>query len=159
MSVIYNEPFNAFRFMVEVEGAGPTVVAAFAQFSGIRMQTHVVETRWGSEERGVTEKIPSITSFENVTLTKGVIGDNEFFDWILACAPSESAPPTGASLRRTINVVAVDGKGKRGVVWSLINAMPVSYTLAPMDSSQSAVLTETIEFSITGFKRVANPPA
>ena len=71
MSVIYNEPFNAFRFLVEVEGAGPTVVAAFAQFSGIRMQTHVVETRWGSEERGVTEKIPSITSFENVTLTKG----------------------------------------------------------------------------------------
>lgn len=45
------------------------------------------------------------------------------------------------------------------MIWSLINAMPVSYTLAPMDSSQSAVLTETIEFSITGFKRVTNPPA
>ena len=96
MSVIYNEPFNAFRFLVEVEGAGPTVVAAFAQFSGIRMQTHVVETRWGSEERGVTEKIPSITSFENVTLTKGVIGDNEFFDWILRRLPGRpcAAPST-----------------------------------------------------------------
>ena len=27
MSVIYNEPFNAFRFLVEVEGAGPTAVS------------------------------------------------------------------------------------------------------------------------------------
>ena len=79
MPAIYNEPFKTFRFLVEVEGGGATVVAAFAQFSGIRMQTQVVETRWGSEERGVTEKIPSITSFENVTFTKGVIGDNEFF--------------------------------------------------------------------------------
>lgn len=158
-NIVYQEPFKAFRFLVEVEGQGKTVVAAFSQFSGIKMQTQTVQVRAGSEKRGVADHIPAVTSFENVTLTKGVIGDNEFFDWILSCAPGPSAAPTGKTPRRTINIVALDAWGKRGVVWSLLNAMPVSYEVSPMDSSQSAVITESIEFAITGFKRAANPPA
>ncbi len=158
-NIVYQEPFKAFRFLVEVEGGGQTVVAAFAQFSGVKMQTQAVQVRAGSDYRGVPGYIPSITTFQNVTLTKGVIGDNEFFDWILSCAPSETMAPTGKNQYRTINIVALDAKGRRGVTWSLIDAMPVSYELSPMDSSQSAVMTETIEFAIAGFKRVTQPVA
>ena len=155
----YREPFPSFRFLVEVEGAGPAVVAAFTQFSGIRMQTHPIQVRPGSDNRGAAEWIPSITTFEPVRLTKGVIGDNEFFEWILSCAPGAVEPPTGINPYRTINIVALDARGQRGVTWSLLNAMPVAYELSPMDGSQSAVMTETIEFTITGFKRQAQPNA
>lgn len=158
-NIVYREPFTAFRFLVEVEGPGKTVVAAFSQFSGIKMQTQAVQVRHGSETRGVADYIPTLTMFQNVTLTKGVIGDNEFFDWILSCAPGPAAAPTGVSQRRTINIVALDARGKRGVEWSLLNAMPVSYEVSPMDSKESSVMTESIEFVITGFKRVTNQPA
>lgn len=151
-NITYQEPFRAFRFLVEVEGE-ERIVAAFTQFSGIKMQTRAIPVRVGSDPLGVPDMLPSITTFENVTLTKGVIGDNEFFDWILSCAPGAATPPTGRQQYRTINIVALDNRGRRGVVWSLLNAMPVSYELAPMDSSQSAVMTETVEFTITGFKR------
>ena len=58
-----------------------------------------------------------------------------------------------------INIVALDEKGNRSITWSLIGAMPVGYELSPMDSSQSAIMTETLEFTITGFKRITQPPA
>ena len=156
-AIRYQEPFRAFRFLVEV-GGGERIVAAFTQFSGIKMQTQAIPARVGSDPLGVPEMIPSITTFQPVTLTKGVIGDNEFFEWILSCAPGGATPPTGNQPYRTINIVALDEKGRRGITWSLLNAMPVSYELAPMDSSQSAVMTETVEFTITGFQRVTNPP-
>ncbi len=158
-NIQYQEPFKAFRFLVEVEGSAGAVVAAFSQISGIKMQTQAIPVRHGAENRGVTEFIPALTSYQNVTLTKGVIGDNEFFDWILSCAPDAAAAPTGKEQYRTINIVALDEKGNRSITWSLIGAMPVGYELSPMDSSQSAIMTETLEFTITGFKRITQPPA
>jgi len=156
-AIVYHEPFKTFRFLVEVEGAGTTVVAAFTQFSGVKMQVDVVQARSGAEHRGVQDNVPALTKFEQVTLTKGVIGDNEFLDWILSAAPGATEAPTGKNKYRTINIVALDEKGKRGITWSLINALPVAYELAPMDGSQSAVLSETMVFAITGFKRVTRP--
>lgn len=157
-NIYYNEPFKAFRFIVEVEGNGKTVVAAFAQFSGVKMQVDTVQVRTGADVRGVHSHIPALTHFQNVTFTKGVIGDNDFLEWILSAAPDATAAPTGKSVRRTLNIVALDDKGNRGITWSLLNAVPVSYELAPMDGSQSTVLSETIEFAITGFKRVTHTP-
>ncbi len=157
-NIVYKEPFKAFRFLVEVEGTGQAVVAAFTQFSGVRMRTHTVQVRPGSDYRGVAGHVPATTSFENVTFTKGVIGDNEFLEWILSCAPGAVTPPTGKNKYRTLNIVALDEQGRRGIVWSLIDALPVSYELSPMDGGQSTVMTETMEFAIAGFKRETQPP-
>ncbi len=60
-------------------------------------------------------------------------------------------------MHRTLNIVALDERGNHGITWSLIDAIPVAYELAPLDGAQSAVLTETMEFAIMGFKRVTQP--
>lgn len=153
-AIKYDEPFKAFRFLVEIEGAAGTVMAAFSKFSGVKMQLQTIQVRTGADVRGVQEHLPGITHFENVTLTKGVVGDNEFLEWILSVTPSSTAAPTGKNMYRTINIVALDDKGKRGITWSLLNALPVAYELEPMDGSQSAVLSESMEFAIGGFSRV-----
>lgn len=158
-NIVYKEPFKSFRFLVTVEGGGVTVSAAFQQFSGVKMQVDTVQVRPGSEARGVADYIPATTHYQNVTLTKGVIGDNEFLDWVLSASPDSISPPTGKNKYRTINIIALDEKGNQGITWSLVNALPVSYELSPMDSSQSAVMTETVEFAITGFKRVTRQPS
>ena len=158
MSIYFQEPLTTFRFLVEVEGGGGGIAAAFTRFSGVKMKVDTVRHRPGSEIRGVADDIPALTSFENVRLTKGVIGDNEFLEWIQAVTPGKAAAPTGKEIYRTINIVALDDKGNRAVTWTLLSAVPVVYELGEMDSTNSAVLSETIEFAIGGFERVTSEP-
>ena len=147
-------PLKAFRFLVEVDG---DAVGAFTQFSGIRMEIQTLQARSGNDLRGVQDIVPVMTRFEPVTLTKGVIGNNEFLNWIFAAAASTHSGPTGVNLLRTINVIALDDAGRRGVVWSLKDAMPIRYELSPMDSSRSEVLSESVTFAIRGMERTVSP--
>ena len=43
------------------------------------------------------------------------------------------------------------------MIWTLQGAMPIGYELAPLDSSRSEVLTESLTFAITGMKRNTQP--
>ncbi len=157
MGILYQEPFKAFRFLVEVENSG-AVVAAFTQFSGVKMEVETIQARSGNDGRGVQEYVPVFTRFAPVTLTKGVVGDNDFLDWLFSAAAAANSGPTGSNLYRTINIVALDDQGNRGVVWSLKNALPIGYELAPMDGGRSEVLSESLTFAITGMERITNPP-
>jgi phage tail-like protein len=151
--ILRNDPLGSFRFIVTVESVGAAVSAAFTQFSGINMQTETVKARTGSDPRGVLREFPALTTFQNVRFSKGVIGDSVFLDWILSAAPDIISAATGICMRRTINVTAVDISGRGVVRWTLYETLPVAYELSEMDGMNSAVLTETIVFSIAGFKR------
>ena len=154
-----SDPLKSFRFLVEVEAGGQKTVAAFSRFSGVKLRLETVDVRSGSEHRGVLDCVPALTSYENITLTKGVIGNNEFLDWILAATPGETQASTGKNLCRTISVVALDDKGKRAVTWILADAMPVAYELSAMDGAENSVLSESIEFCVAGFTRETHTPA
>ncbi|MBR6040951.1 MAG: phage tail protein [Clostridia bacterium] len=150
----YVEPLKSFRFLVEVDG---DAVGAFTQFSGIKMEVQTITARSGSDLRGVQDIVPVMTRFEPVTLTKGVIGDNAFLNWIFAAAASTHTGPTGVNLFRTINVIALDDAGNRGVIWSLKDAMPIRYELSPMDSTRGEVLSESVTFAVHGMERTVGP--
>lgn len=158
MANFFSEPVKNFRFIVEVESDGGKTVAAFAQFSGIQMRLETVPIRSGSEPRGVMDDIPALTGFAPITLSKGVIGDNEFLSWLQASAPGAVEAATGVNKSRTVNIIALDDRGNPAVTWSLFDVMPVAYILGDMDSSRSAVLTESMEFSIGAFKRETHMP-
>ncbi len=158
MGVKYKEPFRAFRFLVELENGG-AVVAAFSQFSGVKMEMDTVQARSGNDNRGVQEYVPVLTRFTPVTLKKGVVGDDDFLDWLFSAVAGPETGPKSESLHRTINIIALDEKGRRGVIWSLKNAIPVGYELAPMDGGRSEVLSESLTFAITGIERETCRPA
>ncbi len=157
MGILYQEPFKAFRFLVEVENGG-AVVAAFSQFSGVKMEVETIQARSGNDSRGVQEYVPVLTRFAPVTLTKGVVGDNDFLEWLFSAAAGAYTGPKGSDLYRTLNVVALDDRGNRGVTWSLKNALPIGYELTPMDGGRSEVLSESLTFAITGMERKTTPP-
>ena len=155
MANLNRELLQAFRFLVEVENGGVTV-AAFSRFSGVKMEVQTLSVRSGNDSRGVQEYLPVMTSFAPVTLSKGVVGDNEFLEWLFSAAADSESGPTGRQLRRTINVVALDDRGRRGVTWSLKNAMPIGFELTPMDGGRSEVLSESLTFAITGMERITH---
>ena len=59
---------------------------------------------------------------------------------------------------RTLNIVALDDRGNRGVTWSLKNAVPIGYELTPMDGGRSEVLSESLTFAIGGMERKTHEP-
>jgi len=148
-------PFGAFRFLIEVEGS-KSIAGAFAQFSGIKVQVESIRVRTGEEDRGVRQGIPVFTTFTPVTLTKGVVRDNEFVDWLLSAVAGPYNGPR-KSLPRTLNVIILDEYGNRGVTWSLKNAVPVAYELSPMDGSRSGILSESLTFGFNGMERIREP--
>ena len=152
MGRLFEEPLKAFRFLVELEGR-KVAVAAFTGFSGIQMEVSTLQVRSGSDIRGVQENIPIGTRFSPVTLTKGVVGDDEFLDWIFSVAAGPNAGPKIGNPCRTLHIVALDDHGERGVTWTLYNALPIRYELTPMDGGRSEVLSESITFAITGVER------
>ncbi|MBR0162938.1 MAG: phage tail protein [Oscillospiraceae bacterium] len=157
MANVYHDPFRSFRFLVELE-SGAAVVAAFSQFSGVKFEVEQLEARGGNDSRGVPERISTLTKFSPVTLTKGVVGDEAFLDWLFSAAAGMNSGPQPGVGPRTINVVALDDRGRRGIVWTLKDAYPIAYELAPMNSESSAVLSESMTFSIRGVERKTNAP-
>ena len=151
------QPAAAFRFLVQPAGAGePT--AAFTRMSGIQMQVETIDVRSGNDIRGVKEFVPVFTRFSPVTLSRGVVGDNDFMDWLLAASAGDFTGPTGANLRRDLDVIAIDERKEPLVTWTLKGALPIGYELSPMDASRSEVLMENVTFAIVGVTRTTHPP-
>ena len=132
------DPLQSFRFTVKM-GEGEGISGAFARFSGIRIEVETFQSRAGNENRGVKEYMPVFTGYAPVTLSKGVVGDNQFLDWLCSASASVLTGPTGDKLRRTIDIITLTDQGLPGVIWTLQNAMPIGYELSPMDGSRSEV--------------------
>ncbi len=150
------DPLQSFRFLVSIGGG--QIAAAFTRLSGIQMQVQTVEGRPGDDNRGVAEILPVTTRFSPVTLSRGVVGDFDFMDWLLSASAGDYTGPSGVNLKRDIDIVAINSQGEPGVTWTLMNAFPIGYELSPMDASRSEVLVENITFANTGLKRTAAAP-
>ena len=96
MAIVYQEPIQAFRFLVRV-GDSEEISAAFSRFSGIKMEVETIQFRSGNDNRGVKEYTPVFTSYAPVTLSKGVVGDNQFLDWLCAASAGVHTGPTAIS--------------------------------------------------------------
>ncbi len=167
----FKDPLKAFRFLIKVEGNGNKEVSgAFMQCSGVKVDVQTIQARAGSDPRGVQEYIPVGTRYSPVTLTKGIVGDSDFLQWVFDSAARTSEGIKGDDLYRTLSIIALqdetgeDGQGKHGVTWILRNAVPIGYELHQMDSSRSEVLTESITFAYSGLQRIvaaeeAPPPS
>ena len=151
------DPFRSFRFRVRMGGSGymdggATTAAAFSQCSGIRAVNHVLKMRSGVDARGVQGVIPTIVEYSNVTLSRGVVADNSFLDWVFDCMPGYESGPVNAQ-RRTIDIVVLDETGQEAITWTLYGAYPVAYELTSLDAGRDGVLMENLEFAYSGLKR------
>ena len=154
-----NDPYRMFRFRVRMGGvgyldSGGTTEAAFSQCSGIKATTEVLKVRTGADVRGVQGIVPSIVTYSNVTLSRGVVASGAFLDWVFDCMPGYLAGPAKLE-RRTIDIVVLDDAGKEGVTWTLYGAYPVGYELSSLDAGQDGVLMESLEFAYAGLKRTS----
>lgn len=145
------DPLVSCRFFVEDDSSG--VVAAFSQFSGIQMQVQTISNRYGDDSDGYLEYIPVVSSVAPITLSRGVIGDSDFMNWVIKCTAGLRKDDGFHDGRKDLVLVALNMRGERQMEWLLRNAFPVGYQLSPMGSDSNEILTESITIQVERVER------
>jgi phage tail-like protein len=177
------DPFQAFRFRVSIatggaQGAdhgskqGSDAIAGFQTVSGLREETEVTEYREGNDP-STMRKLPGLTSFDNITLEKGVALDAFFRIWRNeiyeaargldgVMAPNLSMGGSGAGAFRADLDIDLFEKGTNfafaSARWAVKDAWPNSLEYGDFDATSSDVLLETLELAHEGCTRILNLP-
>ncbi len=125
MAVQRENPYGAFNFRVNAErfGDAGTVQGGFQEVSGLSTEVTVAEYRNGNAAENHVVKVPGVYKAGDITLKRGVMGADAFFQWIKAVRDGEQ------NVRATVTIELFD-EARQGPVmtWVLSNAFPNKYT-------------------------------
>ncbi|MFR4989644.1 phage tail protein [Anaerotruncus colihominis] len=150
---ILTHPYRVFRYKVEIESI---TAGAFSEVSGLEATVDVVEYRTGNASRPTVQKLPGLTRYGNVRLSRGIIGELDTLAWLHSAAADGTSGPTGIQ-RRLVTITLLDDAGNDGPRWELVNAWPVSYRVSDLNAASSEVALEVLELAHEGFTRL-DPP-
>lgn len=156
MSSTYYPP-PGFYFRVTVLGAGALVAeatgmdASFREVSGIEARFDTEELAEGGENRYV-HRLPKPARYADLVLKRGVVTRDSFFaEWVGQTVGSSLSIPI---ITQTLLVTLLDADAFPVVAWAFVNAWPLRWVTAPLDSMSNEVLTESMEFSYAYFERL-----
>lgn len=132
--------FPAYRFYVEIDGKKEAV---FTEVTGLQMEMEVLEYAEGGNN-GFVYRLPGRTKVGNITLQRGMVTSNAFFEWCLDVAAGKIA-------RRNVSVVMYDVAGNEIRRWSFVGAYPVRW-VGPRLSIETASAIETLELAHNGLQ-------
>lgn len=127
------------RFYVKIDGM-PTAV--FTEMSGLQVETMVTEYEEGGNN-GFVHRLPGRTKVSNLTLKRGIVASNEFFNWY-------SEILRGNLKYRHVDVLVFDAEGKELVKWSFANAYPVKWVGPQLAADGKNAAIETLELAHEG---------
>jgi phage tail-like protein len=129
----------AFLFSVEIDGLN---TGFFRSVGGLKVETEVFEFKEGGEA-GIIRKLPGVTRFANIRLTRGFTGDRTLYDWFTNLQKPNPPKVDG-------RIVMFDRHGKRVAAWKFSNGFPVKWEGPDFDASANEVAIETIEIAHEG---------
>jgi phage tail-like protein len=143
--VFRNDPYACHNFEVVINGIsedGRSAKGSFSEVSGLEVELDVIEYRNGSEEITV-RKLPGLKKFTNITLTRGIIGDLTFWNWILAGM-------NGSMQRAEMSITLLDEKRNPVMQWNLTRAWPCKWKGPMLNAKGNEVAIETLEICHEG---------
>jgi phage tail-like protein len=129
----------AFLFSVEIGGLNTGV---FRSVGGLKAETEVIEFKEGGDA-GAIRKLPGLTRYANIRLTRGFTGDRTLYDWFTNLQKTNPAKVDG-------RIVMLDHHGKPVVAWKFKNGFPVKWQGPDFDASSNEVAIESIEIAHEG---------
>src|SRR5215475_666030 len=102
------DPFENFRFRVEIEGI---VQGGFTECSGLGSHIEVIEAREGTDVPSATRKVPGRVTYPDIVLRWGVTASRELYNW-------HRAVIDGKLDRRSGAVVLLDSERQEVVRWN-----------------------------------------
>jgi phage tail-like protein len=145
------DPYRNFKFKVKWDGQP---VAGLSKCSALKKKTEVVDWREGGDPTH-GRKLPGKTSYEPITLEKGVTHDPAFEDW--ANLVNNFSADAAMSLKNFRKEMIIDMCNLQGAVvlsYVVHRAWVSDYTALPdLDSNGNAVAIQSIVLQNEGWER------
>jgi phage tail-like protein len=147
------DPYKNFKFRV-VWDAKP--VAGVSKISGLKRTTEVVQHRDGGQPNS-TRLSPGTTTYQPITLERGLTHDTEFEDWATLVWDLQSSIGAEASLRQFRRDLLIQLCNEAGAVvlgWKVYRCWVSEYQAMPdLDSNANAIAIEKIVVQNEGWER------
>lgn len=146
-----SNPYGEFDFEVMFhEGDGSAAgQAVFADASG--PEGPLIEYRNGTEDTR-PRKIPGLKKFTNLTLKRGVVGDLQFWNWLLQGMSGNIQRHDGVIVLRDENRVEV-------MRWTFKRAWPTKWRGPGLTAKNDEIAIESLEIQHEGLAVTDTPPA
>jgi len=155
------DPYKNFKFRVMWDGR---YVAGVSRISALTRSTEVVAHREGGDP-SVSHKSPGQTTFEPITLERGVTHDSAFEEWADKVHRFGAAPGSEVSLadfRKNIVIDFFNEAGQKVLSYKVYRCWVSEYQALPdLDASANSVAIEHITLQNEGWERdleVKEPP-
>jgi phage tail-like protein len=149
------DPYKNYKFRVRWDGR---VVAGVSNVSALRRTSELVEHRDGGD-LSMTHKSPGQTTFEAITLQRGVTHDKEFEAWANSVWNLQGGPEAESLLgdfRKDIQIDLHNEAGQKVLSYNVYRCWVSEYEALPeLNASGSAVAIQQIKLENEGWERDA----
>ena len=136
------DPYGQFNFIVEIDGV---VVGGFSECSGLTTDTNIMEYREGSEQQGITRKLPGLMKTTNITLKRGWTQDKKLWEW-------RKKVIDGKTQRTSGTVTLLDESRQPALRWNFRQGWPSKWEGPSLNGKTSEVAIETLEIANEGIE-------
>lgn len=145
------DPYKNFKFRVRWDGQ---VVAGVSRVSGLKRTTEVVSHREGADI-STPRHSPGASSFEAITLERGITFAPEFEAWANLVHSAEGDGAVSLlNFRKNIRIEVLNLQGTVVRAYNVFRCWVSEYTALPeLDANANAVAFETIVLQNEGFER------
>jgi phage tail-like protein len=147
------DPYKNFRFKVKFDGR---YVAGVSKVSPLKRTTEVVEHREGGDP-STSRKSPGRTSYEAITLERGVTHDLEFEQWankVWNFGAGDGAQVSLMDFRKEIILDVYNEAGQIVLSYQIFRCWVSEYQALPeFDSNANAVAIQSIKLENEGWLR------
>lgn len=143
--------YSNFRFLVVF---GSDVVAGASKVSGLKQTIEVIKHRHGGDI-SASRLSPGLTSFEPITIERGISHDPAFEEWAnLAYSPEGPGLVSLKNFRRDITIELYNLQGVKVRAWNAFRCWVSEFTAVPeLDANANAIAFESVVLQNEGFAR------
>jgi len=145
------DPYKNFKFQIMWDGR---VVLGISKVGALKRTTEVVKHREGGEN-STDHKSPGRTTYEAITLERGITHDLEFEAWANKVHPySGDAAMDLRNFRKDVILVVHNERGQPVKKYKIFRCWVSEYNAVPdLDANANAIAIEHIKVELEGWQR------
>jgi len=150
------DPYKNFKFRLKWDGK---YVAGLSKMTALKRTTKLIEHREGGDP-STSRKSPGRTTYDAITLTRGVTHDPEFEAWANKVWNYGNALGSEVSLkdfRKDLIVEVYNEAGQLAIAYKIYRCWVSEYQPLPeLDANADAIAIQTIKLENEGWERDAD---
>ncbi len=145
------DPYKNYKFRIVMDNRP---VLGVSKASSLKRTTEVVKHREGGEN-STDHKSPGRTSYEGITLERGITHDREFESWANLVHPyAGDAGMDLVNYKKDLTLEVMNEKGQVAFRYFLYRCWVSEFTAMPdLDANANAVAIENIKIELEGWER------